>query len=134
MIAQSSFIEAYGTAIYGFLIYIVLVVWWVCEGCPIKLKNEQSTEPMLERIKDGFFSLIRTFAATLFILLMIVSGLYLLHSKYGVIYPQELLEALTITICLGISAPLITISLHLIMGPILNFCLNHLQHRRKLRD
>lgn len=134
MIAQSSVIEAYGISIYCCLLYLVLFSWWICEGYPIKLKNEQPTEPIQKRINEAFFSQIQTFFATLLLLLVLVSGLIFLHSKYGLIYPQELIEALTITICLGISAPLITISVWLIMGPIFSLCHNHFQHRRKLRD
>lgn len=134
MIAQSPFIEAYGTSIYFCLLFLVLFSWWLCEGCPIKLKNEQATESLQKQIKEAFFFLTRTVSATLLLILVLVLGLSLLHSKYGLIYPQELIEAFTITICLGISAPLITISLWLIMGSIFSLCHNYFQHRRKLRD
>jgi len=66
MIAQSSVIEAYGISIYCCLLYLVLFSWWICEGCPIKLKNEQPTEPIQKRINEAFFSQIQTFFATLF--------------------------------------------------------------------
>lgn len=131
---KSTLIEAYGTLIYFSLIYIAGLICWIGEGCPINQKSQQITEPIQERIKAIFFPLIRMFYATLFLLLVPSTCLYFLHSKYGFIYPNELVEAFTITIFLGVASPLITFSLYLLTILILNFLPNHLRNRRLPRD